>query len=422
MSSDLEQYVSQLLEEGRMAARSLAVVSRAQKDAALRAAADLLMREVASLQAVNAEDCREAESAGLSRAMVDRLRLTGKRIGEMAEGLRNVAMLPDPVGEIIAGWVRPNGLRIEKVRVPIGVIAVIYEARPNVTADAAALCLKSGNAVILRGGKEALRSNVAIHRLLVQGLRQAGLDERCIQLIDTPDRAVIDLLAQAEGKLDLIIPRGGEGLIRAVMARARVPVIKHYKGVCHTYVDAEVDLDLALKVCMNAKVQRPAVCNAMETLLVHEKVAPAFLPQIAALLRQANCQLRGCPRTRAILGEETVKAATEEDWYTEYNDLILNIRVVASLDEAVAHIAKYGSAHSDAICTTNLRSAEEFCRRVDSSAVFVNTSTRFNDGGEFGFGAEIGISTDKLHARGPMALPELTTYKYIVRGDGQVRA
>ena len=417
--AEFESYVDQLLSAARTAAGSLALAASAQKNEALALAGDRILEQSAFLQEANTGDCEAAVAAGMSPALVDRLRLTDKRIRDMAEALRTVSRLRDPVGEIISGWQRPNGLRIEKVRVPIGVICMIYEARPNVTADAAGLCLKSGNAVILRGGKEALRSNLAIHQVLAEAVTDTGLDAGCVQLVDTPDRAVIDLLLQAEGRLDLVIPRGGEGLIRAVARNSRVPVIKHYRGVCHTFVDAEVDQDLALKVCMNAKVQRPSVCNAMETLLVHEAVAADFLPRIADRLEKAGCEIRGCERTCRILGN--ARPAGENDWDREYNDLILNVRVVPSLEAAVKHIAAHGSAHSDAICTTSLDSARQFCARVDSSAVFVNTSTRFNDGGEFGMGAEIGISTDKLHARGPMGLEELTTYKYVIQGKGQIR-
>ena len=416
---DHESCVSELLSGAREAATALAAASTSAKDAALLMAAEGFVANAAKLKAANDEDVRAAEVAGISKAMIDRLRLTDKRIGEMAEGLRTVASLRDPVGEIIEGWTRPNGLRIMKVRVPLGVILMIYEARPNVTADAAALCLKSGNAVILRGGKEALRSNLAIHAVIADALHAVGLNRACAQMVNTPDRAVMDLLLKAEGKIDLVIPRGGEGLIRTIMEKARVPVIKHYKGVCHTYVDETADLDMAEKVCMNAKVQRPAVCNAMETLLVHKAVAERFLPRIAAKLKAAGCDLRADGAARRLVA--SAKPASEQDWYTEYNDLILNVRVVDSLDEAVRHIAKYGSQHSDAIITRDLDRAREFTGRVDSAAVFVNTSTRFNDGAEFGMGAEIGISTDKLHARGPMALPELTSYKYVVYGEGQVR-
>jgi len=416
---DHEKYVSGLLVNARRAAATLAVASTAQKDAALLRAADGLLARAGELQEANAADVASAESAGLSAAMLDRLRLTDRRIREMAEGLRTVAQLRDPVGEIISGWTRPNGLRIEKVRVPIGVILMIYESRPNVTADAAGLCLKSGNAVILRGGKEAIRSNLAIHAVIVEALRSAGLDADAVQMVNTPDRAVAELLLRAEGRIDLVIPRGGEGLIRAVAEKARVPVIKHYKGICHTYVDAAADPDLAEKVCCNAKLQRPAVCNAMETMLVHRAVAQSFLPRIAERMKSAGCELRGCERSRAVV--DGIKPASPADWDTEYNDLVLNVRVVDSLDEAIEHIARHGSQHSDAIVTRDLEAARAFAARVDSSAVFINTSTRFNDGGQFGFGAEIGISTDKLHARGPMALPELTSYKYVVTGSGQVR-
>ena len=416
---DIREYVSGVVEGACEAATSLAQASTAVKDEALLEMALRLTDSADDLKRANAEDVAEAVDAGLSAAMVKRLTLTDERIEGMAQGLREVAALRDPVGEVISGWVRPNGLRIEKTRVPIGVICVIFESRPNVTADAAALCLKSGNACILRGGKEAIRSNLAIHAALAAGLEAAGVDPRAIQIINTPDRGVIDELCAAEGRIDLIIPRGGEGLIRAIVEKSRVPVIKHYKGVCHTYVDSGADLDLAHGVCMNAKVQYAAVCNAMETLLVHEDAAEAFLPRLAASLREAGCALKGCERTRELAPD--VESVTDGDFDVEYNDLILNVRVVASLDEAVAHIARHGSRHSDAIITRDLARARAFAQRVDSSAVFINTSTRFNDGGQFGLGAEIGISTDKLHARGPMALPELTSYKYVVYGDGQAR-
>ena len=417
--TDQEKYVSELVSNARTAARRLALVPTAKKDAALIKDAEQILDRADALKAANKKDISSAEAAGLSSAMIDRLRLTDKRIADMAEGLRTVGRLHDPVGEVIADWTVPSGLRIRKVRVPLGVILMIYEARPNVTADAAGLCLKSGNAVILRGGKEALRSNLVIHAVIADALDAAGLDRNCVQIVNTPDRAVADLLLQAEGKIDLVIPRGGEGLIRAVAEKSRIPVIKHYKGVCHTYVDEDADLDMAEKVCLNAKLQRPAVCNAMETLLIHAAVAEKFLPRIARELTAAGCELRGCERSRALIPD--MKPAGEEDWSTEYNDLILSVRVVDSLDDAAEHIAKYGSQHSDAVITRNADAAREFAARVDSSAVFINTSTRFNDGGQFGMGAEIGISTDKLHARGPMALPELTSYKYVVTGEGQVR-
>ena len=417
--SDMEKYVTGLLDRARQASRTLAIASTAQKNDALMKAAARIEAQSAKLLAANAEDVRAAQSAGIPAAMIERLTLNEKRVREMADGLRQVVALRDPVGEVMGDWTRPNGLRIEKVRVPLGVILMIYESRPNVTADAAALCLKSGNAVILRGGKESLRSNIAIQSVMAEALEEAGLSRDCTQMVNTPDRAVLELLLKAEGKIDLAIPRGGEGLIRAVMEKARVPVIKHCKGLCHSYVDASADLDMAEKVCLNAKLQRPAVCNAMETLLVHAKVAQDFLPRIAAKLQAAGCEMRGDERSRKIVA--AMKPATEEDWYTEYNALILSVRVVDSLDEAIEHIAQYGSQHSDAIITRDEAAAREFAARADSSAVFINTSTRFNDGAQFGFGAEIGISTDKLHARGPMALPELTSYKYVVYGEGQVR-
>ncbi|HRU07167.1 MAG TPA: glutamate-5-semialdehyde dehydrogenase, partial [Candidatus Brocadiia bacterium] len=399
---EIAAYIEGVLNAAREASVDLAQASSAAKNAALLAMADRLLASADAIKSANADDVKAAEAAGLAKAMVDRLRVTDKRLAAMAQGLREVAALVDPVGEVIGGWVRPNGLRIEKVRVPIGVICMIYESRPNVTADAAGLCLKSGNACVLRGGKEALRSNLAIHAALAQGLEAAGLPEAAIQIINTPDRAAVDLLCQAEGRVDLIIPRGGEGLIRAVVEKARVPVIKHYKGVCHTYVDQGADLDLAVKVSLNAKVQYPAVCNAMECLLVHEAEAAAFLPRMAQGLKDAGCRIKGCAKTRALV--PWAEAVTEADFDVEYNDLVLNVKVVSGLDEAVKHIARHGSKHSDAIITRDLERARTFAARVDSAAVFINTSTRCNDGGQFGFGAEIGISTDKLHARGPMAL------------------
>ena len=414
-----EAYVLALAENARAAAAGLGVAAAAVKNAALLKAADELEAQADALKTANQKDVSDAEASGLSAAMIDRLRLTDKQIRGMAEGLRTVARLVDPVGEVMSGWTRPNGLQIQKVRVSIGVILMIFESRPNVTADAGGLCLKSGNAVILRGGKEAINSNLAIHAILADALEACGLDRNCIQMVNTADREVLNLLLEAEGKIDLVIPRGGEGLILAVTAKSRVPVIKHYKGVCHTYVDAAADLELAENVCVNAKVQRAAVCNAMETMLVHAAVAGEFLPRVCAALKAAGCELRGCARSRAIVAD--MGQATEADWDEEYNDLILAVKVVDSLAEAIAHINAHGSQHSDAIITRDLDTAREFTARVDASAVFVNCSTRFNDGAEFGFGAEIGISTDKLHARGPMALPELTSYKYIVTGRGQIR-
>jgi glutamate-5-semialdehyde dehydrogenase len=345
---------------------------------------------------------------------------TDSRINAMAKGLREVSGLKDPVGAVISRWIRPNGLEILKTRIPIGVIAIIYESRPNVTADAAGLCFKTANAVILRGGKESLYSNQAIVEVLRVGGKKKGLPENAIQLVMTTDRDAVRELVQLEGKVDLVIPRGGESLIRAVVEQARVPVIKHYKGVCHTYVDASADLDMALKICENAKCQRPGVCNAMETLLVHEAVAEPFLKKVAARLGgDLKVELRGDEASRAII--PTMTPATEEDWSAEFLDLILAVRVVPSLKAAIEHINRYGSNHSDAIIADSPEAQKEFTHEVGSAAVYVNASTRFTDGAEFGMGAEIGISTDKLHARGPMGLEELTTYKYVISGDGQIR-
>jgi len=382
--------------------------------------ADGLVFGATELKAANTKDMEAGRKAGLSAAMLDRLKIDEKRIKAMAKGLREVAALKDPVGEVLLERKRPNGLLIMKVRVPIGVIGIIYESRPNVTADSAGLCLKTGNAVILRGGKEALFSNQAIADVMSRDGVKAGLPANAIQLIGTTDRDAIRVLVQMEGVIDLVIPRGGEALIRAVSEQARVPVIKHYKGVCHVFVDKDADLDMAEKIVVNAKCQRPGVCNAMETLLIDEKIAGKFVPRIVKTLQAKKVELRGDDKTRQ-LGGDTVKAATEDDWYAEYLELILAVRVVKNLDAAIVHINQYGSAHSDSIVTRDAKAAEKFLNEVDSAAVFVNASTRFNDGSEFGMGAEIGISTDKLHARGPMGLEELCSYKWVVRGNGQVR-
>ena len=384
------------------------------------AMADALEASGEDILAANGRDLAAATGYGLNAAAVDRLKLDAARIRAMAEGVRQVASLPDPCGEIIRQWTRPNGITITKIRVPIGVVGIIYESRPNVTADAAVLCLKSGNACILRGGKEAIHSNTAIARALSAGAVKAGLPGEVIQLVPFTDREGVRLLAQMDRYLDVIVPRGGHALIEAVVEHARMPVIKHYHGVCHVYVDQAADLAMAEEIAVNAKCQRPGVCNAMETLLVHRDVAEKFLPAVADALRAKGVELRGDRRTSEVLGSG-VKAAMEEDWTTEYLDLILSIRVVDSLEAAIDHIEHYGSHHSDSIVTTDEAAARKFLAAVDSAAVFWNVSTRFSDGGEFGFGAEIGISTDKLHARGPMGLEELTTYKYLVTGDGQVR-
>jgi glutamate-5-semialdehyde dehydrogenase len=400
------------------AARRLASVNVRRKNAILRAMADEIETSAAEIRKANRQDLDDARAAGMAVPMLDRLELADARIEAMARGLREVAALSDPVGHRLSRWIRPNGLVIVKVRVPIGVIGIVYEARPNVTADAAGLCIKTSNAVILRGGKEALRSNIAIADALQRGGALKGLPENSIQIIRTIDRAAITELVQLEGRVDLVIPRGGEALIRTIMEQARVPVIKHYKGVCHTYVDREADLAMAVNVCENAKCQRPATCNAMESLLVHRDAAAAFLPRLRERLG-TRVALRGDPAARAIIPDMT--PASEADWSTEYLDLVLSVRVVASAEEAIEHINRYGTHHLDAIITANKVTQELFLAQVDSATVYVNASTRFTDGGESGMGAEIGISTDKLHARGPMGLEELTTYKYLVYGDGQLR-
>lgn len=384
------------------------------------AMADAIEAAEAEILAANAKDIAVAPGYGLNAAAVDRLRLTPERIRAMAGGVREVAGLADPVGGVIREWTRPNGIRIIKVRVPIGVVGIIYESRPNVTADAAVLCLKSGNACILRGGKESFHSNMAIAAALAAGAVNAGLSADVIQLVPFTDREGVRLLARMDRHLDVIVPRGGQALIEAVVEHARMPVIKHYHGVCHVFVDASADPGMAEKIVANAKCQRPGVCNATETLLVHRDIAEKFLPKIAAVLAAQGVELRGDERTRGVLGSG-VKAAVEEDWTAEYLDLILSVRVVDSLEEAIDHIEKYGSHHTDAIVASDEAAARKFLAAVDSATVLWNASTRFSDGGEFGFGAEIGISTDKLHARGPMGLEELTTYKYVVEGTGQVR-
>ena len=401
------------------ASRELVLLTPRKKNAILQAMADAIEARKDAITAANREDLEEGRNAGLSAAMLDRLLLSELRLQGMVKGLRAVAALKDPIGATISRWIRPNGLEIVKQRVPIGVIGIIYESRPNVTADTAGLCFKTANAIILRGGKEAKRSNAAIADAMIEGGRPKGLPEYAIQLVRTTDRAAVRELVQLEGRVDLVIPRGGEALIRAVTDQARIPVIKHYKGVCHTYVDVSADQGMALSICENAKCQRPGVCNAMETVVVHRDVAAAFLPALAERLARHGVELRGDAEARALvpgMGE-----ATEDDWYAEYLDMILAVRVVGSVREAVAHINKYGSRHSDAIVAEAEAARKVFTREVDSASVYVNASTRFTDGGEFGMGAEIGISTDKLHARGPMGLEELTTYKYVIRGNGQVR-
>lgn len=416
----LEEQIRDIARRARGASRALGVLSATRKNAILQAMADGLENAAPAILEENAADVENANATGLPAATIDRLRLDPQRIAAMARGIREVSVLPDPVGEVLADWARPNGIHIRKVRTPIGVIGIIYESRPNVTSDAAVLCLKTGNAVVLRGGSESIRSNLAIARVLQRSGARAGLPEDAIQLIPSTDRAAVGILAGLDEWIDLIIPRGGHGLIEAVVSQARMPVIKHYHGVCHVYVDAEADPVMAERIAVNAKCQRPGVCNAMETLLVHQAVAASFLPAAGEALLAQGVELRGDAATRAILGD-SVREAVEADWSEEYLDLVLSIRVVETLEDAIAHINEFGSHHSDAIVTRNETTARRFLNEVDSATVYWNASTRFTDGGEFGFGAEIGISTDKLHARGPMALPELTTYKYLIRGEGQIR-
>jgi glutamate-5-semialdehyde dehydrogenase len=415
----LKDEAVELGRSAKQASRALARLSSAVKNRALVAMADAIERQSEFLLKENKKDVEQATKAKLSSALVDRITLTPARIQGMAQGLRDVAALPDPVGEVVKMWRRPNGLQVGRMRIPLGVIAIIYEARPNVTADAAALCVKSGNAVILRGGSEAHHSSRAIGALMQQACATAGVPEGAVQVAESKDRGLIHELLQLDDYIDLVIPRGGEDLIRAVVEKSRIPVIKHYKGVCHVYVDDEASLEMAEKISFNAKVQRPAVCNAMETLLVHETVAKEFLPSIVGKLRAAGVEVRGCETTQKLV--PGVKPASDEDWSTEYLDLILSVRVVKNMDAAIAHIERYGSQHTESIVTANYAKAREFLDRVDSSVVLVNASTRFNDGGELGLGAEMGISTSKIHAFGPMGLEELTTTKFIVFGDGQIR-
>ena len=417
---NVKDYVDTIVKDARNASRLMATVSSSAKNAALEQIAHNLLSSKTTLMSENEKDLKAAEKEGLSSAMIDRLRLTDSRIGAMAEGIREVINLTDPVGEIMEEGVRPNGLQIQKVRVPIGVIIIIYESRPNVTADAASLCLKTGNATILRGGKESIHSNIAIYGQISSALEKVGLDKKAIQVIETTDREAVNYLLKADEYVDLVIPRGGEGLIRNVVENSTIPVIKHYKGVCHTYVDEFANLNMAKDVCLNAKIQRPGTCNAMETMLVHEKIANSFLPDAYKVMSEAGVELRGCEKSRKILPD--IKSAAEEDWSTEYLEKILSVKVVSSIEVALNHISAYGSSHSDAIVTENKTNAKKFTDEVDSAAVYVNASTRFTDGYEFGMGAEIGISTDKLHARGPMGLNELTSYKYIVHGNGQIRS
>lgn len=403
----------------KQAAAKLAVTSTAVKNAALLAMAAALEAQQAEILAANERDMTAAAAKGMKSSMLDRLKLTAERISGMADGLRQVAGLADPVGNVIDGKTLPNGLHITKIRVPLGVIGIIYEARPNVTADAAGLCLKSGNAVILKGGSEAMESNKTVAAILAQAAEGAGIPAGSIQFIDTSDRQAVQDLIHMNGLVDVVIPRGGAGLIQAVVRNASVPVIETGAGVCHTYVDKDADVEMAMKIAFNAKVQRPSVCNAMETLLVHKDIADKFLPMMLMMYNSSAVEIRGDKDVQEYSGQ--VHPATEEDWSTEYGDLRLSVKIVDSIEEAMAHIAKYGTGHSECIVTDNYQAAQLFQYTVDAAAVYVNASTRFTDGNEFGFGAEIGISTQKLHARGPMALPELTSTKYLINGNGQVR-
>lgn len=403
----------------KQAAAKLAVTSAAVKNAALLAMAAALEAQQSEILAANERDMTAAAAKGMKSSMLDRLKLTAERISGMADGLRQVAGLADPVGNVIDGKTLPNGLHITKIRVPLGVIGIIYEARPNVTADAAGLCLKSGNAVILKGGSEAMESNKTVAAILAQAAEGAGIPAGSIQFIDTSDRQAVQDLIHMNGLVDVVIPRGGAGLIRAVVRNASVPVIETGAGVCHTYVDKDADVEMAMKIAFNAKVQRPSVCNAMETLLVHKDIADKFLPMMLMMYNSSAVEIRGDKAVQEYSSQ--VHPATEEDWSTEYGDLRLSVKIVDSIEEAMAHIAKYGTGHSECIVTDNYQAAQLFQYTVDAAAVYVNASTRFTDGNEFGFGAEIGISTQKLHARGPMALPELTSTKYLINGNGQVR-
>jgi len=417
--SALKKNLTGMAQRVREASRVLASLSAKKKNEVLCVMGSALLEHMGLILEANRKDVARALKKGLPKAFIERLTLDEKRIGEMAESMGEVSRLDDPVGAEIKTWSRPNGLLISKVRVPIGVILVIYESRPNVTSDCIGLCFKSGNAVILRGGSNAIESNTAIFGILQKVIEREGLPADVVSFVKTTDRRAVDMLLQMDQEINLVMPRGGEALIREVRDKSKIPVIKHYKGVCHIFVDAGADAAMAQKIVLNAKVQRPSVCNAVETLLVHQDIAAGFLPVMVEALEKAGVEVRGCRQTRQIVPH--VARATEEDWYTEYLDLILSVRVVKDVRQAIDHINHYGSSHSDAIITQNQENAELFLKDVDSACVYVNASTRFTDGYQFGLGAEIGISTDRLHARGPMGLEELTTYKYVIRGTGQIR-
>lgn len=416
---DIQKTMMEKAQAAKVASHKMAILSSSVKNDALMEMANALEKRAELVLEANAADLEEARGKGLKRSYLDRLMLNEARIQQMAEGLRQTAALPDPIAQGDYSTVRPNGLEIRRVRVPIGVIGIIYEARPNVTADATALCLKSGNAVILRGGSEAIRSNTAIASLLSKAAVKMGIPEGAVQFVDFPNREAVDAMTHMRGLLDVIITRGGAGLIQHIVTNSTVPVIETGTGVCHTFVDETADFDMAIKIAVNAKTSHPSVCNAMETLLVHEAIAPEFLPKLSWAMGEKHVEMRGDERAREICPE--MKEATEEDWSTEYGDLILSIKVVPDLDAAIAHINKYNTGHSETIVTENLANAHRFQKEVDAAAVYVNASTRFTDGFEFGFGAEIGISTQKLHARGPMGLEALTSTKYLIYGEGQVR-
>ncbi len=417
---NLKEEIIQIGKQARAAAYAMAKASSVQKDTALKYIAEALESQKSKIIEANRKDLENAEKSGISGAKYDRLQITDKILKEMVSGIDEVIAWPDPVGKIVSMWTRPNGLKVGRMRIPLGVIGIIYESRPNVTVDATILCIKAGNAVILRGGSEAFNSNSCLVDIIRECLVKAGLPADVVQLIPTTDRAAVTEMLKLEEYIDVMIPRGGEELIRFVTDNAKMPVLKHYKGVCHVYVDKSVDMDMALKICENAKVQRPGVCNAMETLLVHEEVAEKFLPLLAETLKKHKVELRGCEKTLKIIPD--CSKATEEDWYAEYLDLILAIKVVQNMEEAINHIHKYGSAHTEAIVTTDYNRAWKFVENVQSSLVIVNASTRFNDGYQLGLGAEIGISTSKLHAFGPMGVDELTTTKFVAFGDGQLRS
>ena len=411
--------IRKIAQHAKDASRLLATLSTEEKNKAILAIANGVEKNKSKILSANLIDIKSAKQNNLSPALIDRLTLYPQRIKNICESLKQVTKLTDPVGRVLSKTTRPNKLRIEKVSVPIGVIGIIYESRPNVTVDAASLCLKAGNAVILRGGKETINSNLALYQIMINSLRKTKVPSESIQMVKSTDRKMVNRMLKLDKYIDLIIPRGGAGLIQFVAKNSIIPVIKHSDGICHTYVDKHADIDIAKAVCLNAKVQRPGVCNAMETLLVHNDIAKIFLPQMIDMFMSAGVEIRGCKKTQKLIPE--IKPVTKKDWSTEYLDLILSIKIVSSEEEAINHINTYGSCHSDAIITKDSSSTDRFLKKVDSATVYVNSSTRFTDGGEFGLGAEIGISTGKLHARGPMGLEELTTYKYLIFGNGQVR-